>query len=243
MVRSLNHHIRFFLTKTQKITIAAIGIVLVIVIGSVLATIPFTKQKAKGNLQNSTGVTSPVFGEFQTFTSQDLGISFVYASGPQDQRVLIKEIGTRVYLYVAYLHMTDKPEDGKFIEVFSKDPNQSLIEAVRNRFLQGYNPSTCPVIPARLRNGTANTAREYVQITTMPHANTNSGPKEMAFINQCPKTYTTSSLTGNSYFMMDPKHPDKYVYFVLGSDDFLAAPWTGKGLPYTWDESLTFLGN
>ncbi len=200
------------------------------------------KGVTKGNLQSSNGVTTPLQGEFKTFTSTspNLGISFDYAVGPNDQRVLVKQIGNKVYLYIDYTKTGD-PTTGKFVEVFSKDPADSLSDAVKKQFLQGYSLDNCPVLPANLTKNTLNPARQYVQIT-VPVISDNSMAKKLAEEKLCPSTYTYNRRTGLAYFMMDPNHPDKFVFFKIGQDNIWGAP-PRNGFGLTWDQTLQFTSN
>src|SRR5438270_550074 len=91
--------------KAQKYIYIIVSIVALVVIGSLI--IKGMTRTTKGDLQSSSGVKTQLQGEFKTFTSQNLGISFDYASGPNDQRVLTKQIDNKVYLYVNYTKKDD----------------------------------------------------------------------------------------------------------------------------------------
>ncbi len=199
------------------------------------------KHPTKGALQSSGGVKTQLQGEFKTYTSQTLGISFDYASGPENQRVQTANIGDKVYLYIDY-SKTGDPTTGKFVEILSKDPGESLIDAVKNRFLQGYSPTDCLVIPAHLSTGGINPAYQYAQIT-IPKVQANNMRKQLADEKACPSPYTFNGRTGTSYFMMDPKHQDKYVFFNLGQDNFWGTQPNSNSVGLTWDQTLQFLGN
>jgi len=84
----------------------------------------------------------------RTFTSSDLGISFTYNGNSQwdGKPVQVKEIGNRVYLYA----WDSNPEDGRFVEVFPKDSNDSMTQAIIKQFLQGYSMQDCQVTAANL---------------------------------------------------------------------------------------------
>ncbi len=226
-------HLRYFKLKYLYLVI---GVIALVVVGGLNI-----KRVTQGNLQSSNGVTTQLQGEFKTFTSQGLGISFDYAAGPADQRVLVKQIGNKVYLYINYTKQ-DNPTSGKFVEIFSKDPADSLTDAVKKQFLHGYSLDNCPILPANLAKNTLNPAREYVQIT-VPVVSDESMAKKLAKEKLCPATYTYNRRTGLAYFMMDPNHPDKFVFFKIGQDNFWGTPPSSSGFGLTWDQTLRFTNN
>jgi hypothetical protein len=229
------------LTKKHLLRLTKIHLFVLLLLITIAGITAFTLiHTTNGQPQSSVGVKTIQYGEFKTFTSQDLGISFDYAAGPHDQRVLVKEIGSKVYLYVAFPHMTQEPAEGKFVEVFSKDPNQSLTGAVRDQFLQGYSPSSCPIVHANLAKSLTDSAREYLQITT-PQTQGYDIRKQLDEEKLCPSTYTFNRRTGTVYFMMDPKHSDKFVFFSLGQDNFWGTQPNSNGIGLTWDQTLKFL--
>ncbi len=218
------------------LVLVVVGLLAVFVVG----TLSF-KGVTRGNLQSSNGTSTQLQGEFKTFTSPNLGISFDYATGPNDQRVLVKQIGNKVYLYIDYTKKGD-PTTGKFVEVFSKNPGDSLTEAVKKEFLQGYSSESCPIVPANLAKNTLNPARQYVQIT-VPVVSDGSMSKKLAEEKLCPPTYTYNRRTGLTYFMMDSSHPDKFVFFKIGQDNIWGAAPSSTGFGLTWDQTLQFASN
>lgn len=56
-------------------------------------------------------------------------------------------------------------------------------------------------------------------------------------------TYTYNRSAGIVYFMMDTNHPDKFVFFSVGQDNFLGKPTTENGLTTTWNQTIRFTNN
>jgi hypothetical protein len=170
----------------------------------------------------------------KTFTSNDLGISFDYVE-PYNQPIHITEVGNKVYLNVRQ----DEPPLGKYVEVFLKNSTDSLSEAVRKQFLQGYSIQNCPVVPANLEKSYfENSTYQYIQIT-IPLAN--SYQEGMQLEQKCPPTYTYNRRSGIVYFMMDTSHSGKFVFFNLGQDNFLGKPTPSNDTTTTWDRTIKVL--
>src|SRR6266699_2082148 len=176
------------LRHIYPLVLVVVGLLAVFVVG----TLSF--KVTRGNLQSSNGTSTQLQGKFKTFTSPNLGISLDYATGPDNQRVLVKQIGNKVYLYIDYTKKGD-PTTGKFVEVFSKNPADALTEAVKKEFLQGYSSESCPIVQANLATNTLNPARQYVQIT-VPVVSDGSMSKKLAEEKLCPPTYTYNRRTG-----------------------------------------------
>src|SRR6266571_1149777 len=96
----------------------------------------------------------------QTFTSSDLGISFNYLYPNCTQKFFTREIGNSIYLYTR----GDEPFSGTdadflktflpnshyyYAEVFNKDPNLSLKDAIRQQILKGYPEDICVLKDSR----------------------------------------------------------------------------------------------
>src|SRR5258708_7332293 len=117
-----------------------------------------------------TGVTKAIFqytppthvlynqeaqSNYKTFISTDLGISFQYEGGIYKNPVLVKQIGNRVYLYLNCTGKED-PTSGKFVEVLSNNPNDSLSDAIKKQFLQGFSTKDCPIVSPKIDKRTIN---------------------------------------------------------------------------------------
>lgn len=147
------------------------------------------------------------------FTSQTLGVSFYYTkanTGVNNSSIAVKEIGNKIYVYST----SGKPEDGQYLEVFSKDKNQSLIDVIKQKILTGYSLTDCIV-------GTAKnpvTGQTYPASYEIAEINV-PGPftdleAQAAKASKCPEKYVTTN--GISYFLEDSNHPDKFIYLSIG---------------------------
>lgn len=183
-----------------------------------------------------TAPPSPTLSQnVKIFTSPDLGISFTYDGNTlwDGKPVQVKEIGDKAYLYA----WDENPEDGRFVEVFSKDATDSLPDAITKRFLQGYSPQDCHVTVANLaKNYYERSGFVYAQIRPIePPSAIESLPQLAA---KCPPVYATiNSLT---YFLMDIAHPDKLVFFNIGQDTIDSGR---TDVLITWDQTIQFVEN
>lgn len=172
--------------------------------------------------------------------SSKLGIDFDYVSSLGNQKIKTKEINNRVYIYSESAKRKKDPTKGKFVEVFSKSPNESLSDAIKKQFLKDYSSENCLVTPAKIASkGKAVSSREYVQITT-PVVSGASFSQNIKAAKLCPPTYTYDR-TGLVYFMMDPDYPDKFVFFSIGQDNFWGESSTDGKNAKTWDQTLKFV--
>ncbi len=198
--------------------------------------------------QNATSPLStplPTPAPNSTYTSDKLGISFTYLTTVSGRvNFFTREISDTVYLY--YNPATNQsfsgtdaeflntvPGHGYSVEVFNKDPKHSLTEAIKQQFLTGYNSSDCIVHATRYGHPRDNDSYQTVVID-YPHHSTDTRNQVESKIAKCPKNVTGF---GVSYFMMDPKHPNKLLFVTLGQDNIPSGIW-GKG---TWDETLKVL--
>lgn len=177
---------------------------------------------------------------YKKYTSKDLNINFQYPSDVTELPVQTKQIDNKVYVYINYSD-EDEPTSGKFVEVFSKDRKDSFADAIKKQFLNGYSEDNCPIVAADLDQRFLNPSYEYLQMTIPgPFNGTLSVGELEDQASLCPPIYTYNRRTGIVYFMMDPKNPDKYAFFNLGQDNFLAEPINADGTARTWDQTFTF---
>ena len=179
--------------------------------------------------------STPTDPNIKTFTSQKLGVTFNYQEKyvGSDETVSTKEIGNRVYVYSSAI---GQPDQGQYVEVFNKNPQQSFEDAIKGTILQGYSESDC-LIQISNSNPTGSkyqlpTNYEIARID-VPH----SGTEDMEIIGQkfakCPRTYASSG--GLAYFLFDSTHPDKYVFFSIGQYALNA------GDNITWEDTFRFI--
>lgn len=141
------------------------------------------------------------------FTSQTLGISFTYLENQDGQKFLTKEEDNKVYVYMENSGATT----GQSIEMFSKDPKQSLIEAIQNKFLISFNKSDCLV--QLNTNLSYPTNFQAAQINVPQDSNDDMGTLSDKWA-RCPEKYTTQN--GISYFLENISKPEKFYYLSIG---------------------------
>lgn len=212
--------------------------------------------------QNPNPSVQPI--QISKYTSSNLGISFHYpafipipGSALGGQAFFVREIGNKIYLYDNYNSgSVNKPFTGsdneflrkgtmkdpnnissKYLEVFYKNPQQSLTDAIKQQIFQGDIPSQC-YIKTSTRYGEPSIDESYEHAViweyTSPKSKTMSYQENINYILSC--TRYASNYIGLSYFLMDPKHPDRFLYISDGQDNI---PSGIKG--YTWDGTITFL--
>lgn len=162
------------------------------------------------------------------FTSDTLKISFDYLQVQPDypkEKVSVSVSGNKVYIY-----MGTKPEEGQWVEVFKKDKNDTLKQAISKQFLSGISENDCFV-----ENVTAK--RKYspefqVAEITFPY-DPNSEIPFFAVEHKCPKGYTRSN--GISFFLSDTNHPEIFLFFSIGQYGINADN------NQMWQETIRFL--
>lgn len=242
MARTVNISRKIF-SKLSKFHILTL-LLLLIVLG--IAGNYSTVFQAKNT--SSSVATAPKPVPHTTYTSKNLGISFTYVpvlDNGAGQYFYTKEIGDKVYIY--WQPGVSQPFSGsddeflqtiaphaKYVEVLSKDPQVSLVDAIKQELLDGYSSTDCVVSDTSgnkypKQNKLIQTAGVYA---TIPHGAKISNMQLRSLVAKCPSF--ADGPTGTSYFMMDPKHPDKMLLIHLGQDNL---PSGING--YTWDATIT----
>ena len=150
----------------------------------------------------------------KTFISPDLGISFSYRWQYSDgSTVDAKEIGDKVYVYAS----NTKPLDGQYIQVFKKDPIDTLDEAIAKSILTGYSKTSC-IIKDEPDNPSGSKLTRPANYTfarmTVPEEGTGDLPTMSAAAEKCPHPYT--AIGGLAFFLADSDHPDKFAFISIG---------------------------
>lgn len=176
-----------------------------------------TSSPIQSNANNS--------GQFKTYKSNQLGISFNYMSSFNDgsnETVLNKVVGNKVYLYLSNQSL----QDANYILVLNKEPKDTFEGAlIKLLAANGESLSDC--------NVTLNNTFSQYNINHYEGAiiSSKSG-------NKCKSIY--SPVVGGGYFMLNPNNPQKFIFVYLGSTS-IPADNNSTNTGTTWDNTITIL--
>ncbi len=176
------------------------------------------------NTVTQSNANSPVT---RTFNSSKLGVRFTYADQDLDKKILVQESGDTIFVYLEGTIM----EDGQSVQVFSKEPNTSLNQAIQDRFLRGYDRSECFVQSGMDANG-SRPATGIAAIIAYPISEANDAWLMNAA--KCPAGYSLTN--GLSYFWIDRENSDTFVFFSIGQY-YIPASSVGT----SWHTTLEFI--
>ena len=106
-------------------------------------------------------------------------------------------------------------------------------EAIKQQFLIGYSETDC-FVKATPYGHPREDESFQTAVIDIPRHSAQTRMQLNALVAKCPKYVT---FNGVSYFMMDPKHPNKLLFIRLGQDNISSGVW-GKG---TWDDTIKVL--
>lgn len=197
---------------------------------SVTTTSPTqTEKTAQGDTIET--VSTDDRGTVKRYTAPDLGITFTYLTSPEDGgNWFIKRTNNRVC--ITYDETDEECAKGQYVEVFTKDPAVSLIDAIEMQFLADIPDDECFVKDYAQPYDDPN-AVNYAEIS-FPEVTDPNDPWFEANASKCPENYRRTN--GIRYFMEDPNVPDKYVYFSIGQ---FAIPGGQEGTG--WQQNLQVL--
>ena len=168
-----------------------------------------TSVEDKANVNS--GDSSAVKGPIKTYTSTKLGVSFQYQEYDPELKdnpltyIKVNEIGNKIYVHSAGI----EPEEGQWVEFFSKPSNQSLVDAIKTQILKG-SPSKC--IVEGQKSG-MNQNFEIAQLDVVGREQTQDLGDLSMLLEGCPKYAVFGGL---GYFAMDPNHNDRFAFFSIG---------------------------
>ncbi len=158
-----------------------------------------------------------------TYTSQVLGISFMYLPHQGGETVGTFESGDKVYVFAG----NTPPTQGQWVQVFQKAANDSLEDAIKKTLMKNYSPQDCLVVKTSNPVGGQTNPPSYVFAKIdVPHLANEPLPTLTAKAQKCPQPYT--AFGGIAYFMQDTNHPDRFLFFSIGQYAILSAnnqPW------------------
>lgn len=119
-----------------------------------------------------------------------------------------KQIGNKIFVHPTNLD----PESGQYVEIFPKDPANTLVEAINQSILNRYSLTNC--ITKEVAVGQYPSGYTTARITLLSEGS--GAGMEAASVEgeKCPQPY--AAYGGLAYFLMDSKHPDKFVFFSIG---------------------------
>lgn len=188
--------------------------------------------------QGNMSAPSTAIGSVKTFTSNTLGISFDYVSSIGNVKVLIKEDDSSKKIYV---YPENSFGSAQYVEVMSKDPSDSILNAINKNILNGYSPSECQAsIAGRSSNPQlVNDPASYTFAVLHFPSDKRQGliGDSMHFgPGRCPDAYT--GVESTAYFFMDTNHPDKLLYLSLGQYN---TPGSAENSSVNWQDTIKFL--
>lgn len=164
-------------------------------------------------------------GEVKTFNSSKLGISFQYFTGEGGTNE-VKEVGNKVLV---------GGENGQFVEMFSKSPEDTLAVAIQKKFLTGISETDCfiKVLPntSSFAGGPVPPSNHEKATIAYPFDPDNF----METQHKCPPQYSMTN--GISYFLMDQNHPSKFFFFSIGQYAISAEAGSQPGLK-SWQDTF-----
>lgn len=160
------------------------------------------------------------------YISPNLKIAFNYLPSSNGQKFSVKESGNKIYIFMDNTSF----DTGQFVEVFTKDKNDTLAEAIEKQFLNGISKNDCFVI-----NGNSTFKFYPASYTTAeisyPESNDqNVGPGEIPA--KCPQNYSRTN--GIRYFLGDSNHPEKLLFISIGQYGISA------GQNISWQDTISF---
>ena len=225
--------IKFMNQKTLTIIVG------IVIAGLAVAAIYFVVGKDKTAPEPALVSIETIFGMSQKipgtqiYYSEKLGVGFTYVPKVSDTvTAQVTEIGDKIYMHL----LGEKPETGQSVEVFTKDPELSLEEAITARFLAGYDPNDCFVRAYESGNLRVNYASAGISFPRPADANAPWWQNS----EKCPPHY--SEINAVQYFLMNQEVPDKFLFVSAGQDMI-----TSDGTPikdnagYSWINSLQIL--
>lgn len=186
-----------------------------------------TAQQATPNLSITAAPEVKNYPGTKEFISQKLKIAFNYLPEVNGVKFQVKEVENKVYIGMS----TTKIEDGQFVEVFQKDPQDSLKDAIKKRFLAGKSETDCFVIDSPMKFNNYPSTYQALEIS-FPKPTNNDEPW-FASTGKCFADYAQTN--GIRYFLGDSQHPDKLLFFSIGQYGIDAGP------SLTWQDTIRFL--
>lgn len=160
------------------------------------------------------------------YISPNLKIAFNYLPNQGGQKVAVKEVGNKIYIYADNTSF----DNGQFVEVLSKDKNDTLAEAIEKKFLNGISKNDCFVISENNNFKFYPASYSTAEISYPENNDPNTGPGEIPA--KCPQNYSRTN--GIRYFLGDSNHPEKLLFISIGQYGISA------GESINWQDTISF---
>jgi hypothetical protein len=165
------------------------------------------------------------------FYSDKLGVGFTYnlleGFSPNTYEVPVSEQGNGVV--IGYPEKKGTPASGrKSLQVFNKDPKDTLEQAITKEFLQGVDSKKCFAQKYEKENPQYKYAEIFYTPTQGEEVGINNG------IENCPeKIHDYVRTNASLYFFEDTRVPSKYVFVILGQESIAysgigSEDWSGS---------------
>ena len=174
------------------------------------------------------------------YYSEKLGVGFTYrlpeGLSPDIYEVPVLEEGNGVV--IGYPEKKGTPASGrKSLQVFNKDPKDTLEQAITKEFLQGVDSKKC--FAQKYENeylSKENPQYKYAEIFYTPTQGEEVGINNG--IENCPeKIHDYVRTNASLFFLEDNRVPSKYIFVVIGKES-IASSGIGN---QDWSESIRIL--
>lgn len=182
------------------------------------------------DIQESSISTQPEPGG-KLVSHADLGLQFSYAEQSGGATWSAQRDANRVYM------VTEKNPDDRlrFVEVFPKDPQDTIELAISKAVLEGFDSQDCPINVIKYPTTAALYDPYRQQATIRYHSkyllDGSFAPRDPG---KCPATY--APINWLAYFMVDSRQPEKLLFINVGQDP---GPAAGANPRKAWYESLS----
>lgn len=196
-----------------------------IVLGAYVGVIknnPQTTPNAFNALETQFGINKKEKGT-QLYYSEALRVGFTYKSFSDDYVPVITESGNKIYV-----------GEYQSIEVFQKDQNVTLEQAIKNRILKGISDAECFV---KIYEMSDESVKDYTSAGISYPSEKGSTDPLFTQKHICPIQYVETN--GVRYFLMNKNMPTKFLFVDIGQDSMMSDgnPST-KGSLKGWYNSL-----
>jgi hypothetical protein len=187
-----------------------------------------TATNVNTSINTNTTTTEVLPTNVKHFTSSKLGITFTYLTTAKDYKATVQEIGDKVYINTN-VSTTNPITSGQWVQVFSKDPADTITQAITKRFLSDISTQDC-FVTVQSRTNISQT--QSAAIIDWP-ATLIDDDNPFGDNSKCPKEYQKTN--GERYFLTDSQDPTKLLFFSIGQ--YAIQGWNDN-YETTWQQTL-----